>query len=132
VRGLRALTWQGNEHVEVIDVPDPAIQEPNDIVIRVTSTAIRGSDLRLDPSAVAVGCPGWAATSARNCSVNVPDPRTFLIMCTTRRWTTAPGNAAVIASPNPVRPIGAGDRDVADAAVAQVVVTPGSVLRTPV
>jgi threonine dehydrogenase-like Zn-dependent dehydrogenase len=44
---MRALTWQGNEHVEVTDVPDPAIQEPNDIVIRVTSTAICGSDLHL-------------------------------------------------------------------------------------
>ena len=44
---MRALTWQGNEHVEVTDVPDPAIQEPNDIIIRVTSTAICGSDLHL-------------------------------------------------------------------------------------
>jgi threonine dehydrogenase-like Zn-dependent dehydrogenase len=44
---VRALTWQGNEHVEVTDVPDPHIQEPNDIVIRVTSTAICGSDLHL-------------------------------------------------------------------------------------
>ncbi len=44
---MRALTWQGTEHVEVTDVPDPEIQEPNDIVIRVTSTAICGSDLHL-------------------------------------------------------------------------------------
>jgi threonine dehydrogenase-like Zn-dependent dehydrogenase len=44
---MRALTWQGNEQVEVTDVPDPVIQEPNDIVIRVTSTAICGSDLHL-------------------------------------------------------------------------------------
>ena len=44
---MRALTWQGNEHVEVTDVPDSAIQEPNDIIIRVTSTAICGSDLHL-------------------------------------------------------------------------------------
>jgi threonine dehydrogenase-like Zn-dependent dehydrogenase len=44
---MRALTWQGNEHVEVTDVPDPAIKEPNDIIIRVTSTAICGSDLHL-------------------------------------------------------------------------------------
>jgi threonine dehydrogenase-like Zn-dependent dehydrogenase len=44
---MRALTWQGNENVEVTDVPDPQIQEPNDIVIRVTSTAICGSDLHL-------------------------------------------------------------------------------------
>jgi threonine dehydrogenase-like Zn-dependent dehydrogenase len=44
---MRALTWQGTEKVEVTDVPDPQIQEPNDIVIRVTSTAICGSDLHL-------------------------------------------------------------------------------------
>src|SRR3984885_9314821 len=44
---MRALTWQGNEQVEVTDVPDPVIQEPNDIIIRVTSTAICGSDLHL-------------------------------------------------------------------------------------
>ena len=44
---MRALTWQGNEHVEVTDMPDPSIQEPNDIIIRVTSTAICGSDLHL-------------------------------------------------------------------------------------
>jgi hypothetical protein len=45
---MRALTWQGNEHVEVTDVPDPAIQEPNEIIIRVTSTAI----CRLGPAFV--------------------------------------------------------------------------------
>ena len=44
---MRALTWQGTEKVEVTEVPDPVIQEPNDIVIRVTSTAICGSDLHL-------------------------------------------------------------------------------------
>jgi threonine dehydrogenase-like Zn-dependent dehydrogenase len=44
---MKALTWQGNEHVEVIDVPDPQIQEPTDAIVRVTSTAICGSDLHL-------------------------------------------------------------------------------------
>jgi threonine dehydrogenase-like Zn-dependent dehydrogenase len=44
---MRALTWQGNEHVEVTDVPDPQIQDPKDVIIRVTSTAICGSDLHL-------------------------------------------------------------------------------------
>ena len=44
---MRALTWQGNEQVEVADVPDPQILEPNDIIIKVTSTAICGSDLHL-------------------------------------------------------------------------------------
>jgi threonine dehydrogenase-like Zn-dependent dehydrogenase len=44
---MRALTWQGIEKVEVIDVPDPRIEEPTDAVVRVTSTAICGSDLHL-------------------------------------------------------------------------------------
>jgi len=44
---MKALTWQGNENVEVRDVPDPRIQEPNDAIIQVTSTAICGSDLHL-------------------------------------------------------------------------------------
>jgi len=44
---MRALTWQGNVDVQVTDVPDPRIQEPNDAIIAVTSTAICGSDLHL-------------------------------------------------------------------------------------
>jgi threonine dehydrogenase-like Zn-dependent dehydrogenase len=49
IRGvvIRALTWQGNENVSVTDVPDPRIEEPTDAVIKVTSTAICGSDLHL-------------------------------------------------------------------------------------
>ncbi|MFD6176578.1 MULTISPECIES: alcohol dehydrogenase catalytic domain-containing protein [unclassified Isoptericola] len=44
---MRALTWQGREHVSVEDVPDPGVVEPTDAVIRVTSTAVCGSDLHL-------------------------------------------------------------------------------------
>jgi threonine dehydrogenase-like Zn-dependent dehydrogenase len=44
---MKALTWQGTEHVEVTEVPDPQILEPSDIIIQVTSTAICGSDLHL-------------------------------------------------------------------------------------
>src|SRR3978361_2008648 len=44
---MKALTWQGNQNVEITDVPDPQIQEPTDAIIRVTSTAICGSDLHL-------------------------------------------------------------------------------------
>lgn len=44
---MRAVTWQGREHVEVDDVPDPHVEEATDAVIRVTSTAICGSDLHL-------------------------------------------------------------------------------------
>ncbi|WP_265522391.1 zinc-dependent alcohol dehydrogenase [Oerskovia flava] len=44
---MRALTWQGTEKVAVATVPDPTIKAPNDAVVRVTSTAICGSDLHL-------------------------------------------------------------------------------------
>src|SRR5690348_5099460 len=44
---VRALTWQGKRKVEVIDVPDPTIQKPTDAIVKITSTAICGSDLHL-------------------------------------------------------------------------------------
>src|SRR3954467_4205024 len=44
---MRALTWQGTESVSVEEVPDPRIERPNDAIIKVTSTAICGSDLHL-------------------------------------------------------------------------------------
>jgi len=44
---MRALTWQGKEKLSVETVPDPVITEPTDAVIKVTSTAICGSDLHL-------------------------------------------------------------------------------------
>ncbi|HEX2576903.1 MAG TPA: zinc-dependent alcohol dehydrogenase [Aquihabitans sp.] len=44
---MKALTWHGKRDVRVDDVPDPTIEEPTDAIIRVTSTAICGSDLHL-------------------------------------------------------------------------------------
>jgi threonine dehydrogenase-like Zn-dependent dehydrogenase len=44
---MRANCWMGTKTVEVQDVPDPKILNPRDAVIRVTSTAICGSDLHL-------------------------------------------------------------------------------------
>jgi threonine dehydrogenase-like Zn-dependent dehydrogenase len=44
---LRALTWQGRRSVSVETVPDPTIQQSTDAIIKVTSTAICGSDLHL-------------------------------------------------------------------------------------
>ncbi|GEK80424.1 alcohol dehydrogenase catalytic domain-containing protein [Agrococcus baldri] len=44
---MRALTWQGKRSVSVEDVPDPRIEQATDAVIRITSTAICGSDLHL-------------------------------------------------------------------------------------
>jgi threonine dehydrogenase-like Zn-dependent dehydrogenase len=44
---MRALRWYGREDVRVESVDDPRIEEPGDIVLRVTSTAICGSDLHM-------------------------------------------------------------------------------------
>lgn len=44
---MKALTWQGKRSVTYTEVPDPRIQEPTDALVRITSTAICGSDLHL-------------------------------------------------------------------------------------
>ena len=44
---MKAVVWHGKEKVSVDNVPDPQIQEPGDCIIRVTATAICGSDLHL-------------------------------------------------------------------------------------
>lgn len=44
---MRALTWHGRHDVRVDTHPDPAIVNPRDAIVEVTSTAICGSDLHL-------------------------------------------------------------------------------------
>jgi threonine dehydrogenase-like Zn-dependent dehydrogenase len=44
---LKAVVWHGTEDVRVDQVPDPVIEEPTDAIVRITSTAICGSDLHL-------------------------------------------------------------------------------------
>jgi threonine dehydrogenase-like Zn-dependent dehydrogenase len=44
---MRALTYHGARDVRVESVPDPALEQPDDIILRVTATAICGSDLHL-------------------------------------------------------------------------------------
>ncbi len=44
---MRAVAWHGKEDVRVDNVPDPKIEEPTDAIVRITSTAICGSDLHL-------------------------------------------------------------------------------------
>jgi threonine dehydrogenase-like Zn-dependent dehydrogenase len=44
---MRALTWHGKHDVRVDTVPDPEIVNPRDAILKVTSTAICGSDLHL-------------------------------------------------------------------------------------
>ncbi|MER6949408.1 zinc-dependent alcohol dehydrogenase [Nonomuraea sp. NPDC000554] len=44
---MRANCWMGRDTLEVLEVPDPHILNSRDAIVRVTSTAICGSDLHL-------------------------------------------------------------------------------------
>ncbi len=44
---MKALCWYGSNDVRVEQVPDPELLNPRDAIIKVTSTAICGSDLHL-------------------------------------------------------------------------------------
>ena len=44
---MKALTWHGKGDVRIDTHPDPKIQDPRDAIVRITSTAICGSDLHL-------------------------------------------------------------------------------------
>lgn len=44
---MRAVCWWGKGDVRVLDVPDPEIINPHDAIVRITLTAICGSDLHL-------------------------------------------------------------------------------------
>jgi len=44
---MRALCWYGKEDIRLDTVPDPQILDPRDAIVKITSTAICGSDLHL-------------------------------------------------------------------------------------
>lgn len=44
---MKAVRWYGKHDIRVEDVPEPKIEEPRDAIIKITTTAICGSDLHL-------------------------------------------------------------------------------------
>jgi threonine dehydrogenase-like Zn-dependent dehydrogenase len=44
---MKAATWQGKRDVRVEEVPDPTIQQDTDVIIKVTTSGLCGSDLHL-------------------------------------------------------------------------------------
>src|SRR5437868_1435314 len=44
---MKAICWEGRTNVKVEEVPDPQILNQRDAIVRITSTAICGSDLHL-------------------------------------------------------------------------------------
>src|SRR5438105_286442 len=55
---MKALCWQGKERVHIDNVPDPKILNPRDGVVKITSTAICGSDLHLYDGFIPTMQPG--------------------------------------------------------------------------
>jgi threonine dehydrogenase-like Zn-dependent dehydrogenase len=55
---MKAVCWFGREDMRVEDVPNPIILNPRDAIVRVTSTAICGSDLHLYNGYVPAMLPG--------------------------------------------------------------------------
>ena len=50
---MKAVTWHGSRDVRVDTVPDPAIAQPSDAIVRITSSG----DLRLGPAPYEVLAP---------------------------------------------------------------------------
>ncbi|WP_428962463.1 glutathione-independent formaldehyde dehydrogenase [Micromonospora fluostatini] len=44
---MRAVVYNGPHNVSVDEVEDPRIQDPNDVIVKITTTAICGSDLHM-------------------------------------------------------------------------------------
>ncbi len=44
---MKAVVWHGKGDVRVDNVPDPKIEEQGDVIVKITATAICGSDLHL-------------------------------------------------------------------------------------
>ena len=44
---MKAVCWMGTSKVETVEVPDPVLLNPHDAILKITRTAICGSDLHL-------------------------------------------------------------------------------------
>lgn len=70
---MKAVRWYGKGDVRVEEVPDPKIQDDRDVIIRISSSAICGSDLHIYDGlsfpawkkAISLGTSLWASSSKR-------------------------------------------------------------------
>ena len=56
---MKAVTFQGPYKVEVREVPDPKLEQPTDVVLRVTTASICGSDLHVYNGRIPLPMTGW-------------------------------------------------------------------------
>ena len=119
---MRAMTYQGAHKVQVDTVPDPIIEQPDDIILRVTATAICGSDLhctvaRSRPWSMAISSAmsSWASSknrpgrhcgaTRRPCGDSVRDCLWRLFFCQLQQFaaceTTNDGRGAILNKSHP-------------------------------
>ena len=55
---MKAVCWMGTSNIQTLTVPDPTIVNPHDVVLKVTKTAICGSDLHLFDGYIPTMVPG--------------------------------------------------------------------------
>ena len=80
---MKATCWMGRNNVEVENVPDPKILNDRDAIVRITSTAICGSDLHLvrrlraddEAAATSSATSSWARSSRSGRGVDEPEGR---------------------------------------------------------
>ena len=71
---MKAVAWHGVHDVRVDTVPDPAIREDTDAIIRVTLTGICGSDLNLYELLGPFSTPGTSSGMNPSRSLAAPRP----------------------------------------------------------
>ena len=61
---MRGVVFDGEGRVRVTDLPDPEVEAPGDAIVRVTRSAICGSDLHLlhGKAPMEPGCAGRSAS----------------------------------------------------------------------
>ena len=72
---MKAVTWHATHDVRVDTVEDPAIEQPTDAIVRVTSTGICGSDLHLYEVLARSSIPATSSAMSRSGSSRRSAPR---------------------------------------------------------
>lgn len=57
---MKAVTYHGPFNLKVEDVPDPTIQQPKDVIIKVTTAGVCGSDMHAYDGRMNLPSTGWA------------------------------------------------------------------------
>ena len=63
---MKALVYHGPGHKAWESVPDPAIQEPTDVIVRIDSLTICGTDLHILKGDVPEVKPGRSSATRRS------------------------------------------------------------------